>query len=146
MACSVREANREEVQRLSDRLTVEVSTEMTSPSSNTSGLPVEALSLDYRCFLREPKRIGDGAEDLGGAAQTVGILHPGIVLAMRLRILAVFQHSAHQSRGLALACMGASVMDSRDQRRRRAPERLQTHRGGTQGRSPKHPAVMHHQA
>src|SRR5262249_57279533 len=118
------EADREEVKRLSDRLAVEISTGDDLTVLEHEWVVGRGVELDQCSFLREPERIGDSAKDLGGAAQTVGVLHPGIVLAMRLPDLAVFQQVAHHSRGLALARMGASVMDAGIERRRRSPKRL----------------------
>ena len=68
--------------------------EITSPSGNTSGLSVEALSSTVDRLLGEADRVGHGAEHLGRAAEAVGVLHPGIVLPVRLADLAVGQQPA----------------------------------------------------
>ena len=119
--------------------------EMTSPSSNTSGLSVEALSSTATVSRGEPDRVGHGAEHLRGAAQAVGILHPRVVLAVRLPDLALGQQRPHQRGRLDLAAMGAGRVNPGIERRGRASQRLQAHRRRADGRAPEHLGVVHQQ-
>ena len=119
--------------------------EITSPSAKTSGLSVDALSSTATVSSREADRVGDRAEHLGGAAQAVGVLHPRVVLPVRLADLAVAQERAHQRRGFALSPVGAGLVDPGIERRRRAPERLQAHRRRADRGAPEHPGIVHQQ-
>ena len=78
--------------------------EMTSPSGKTSGLSVEAFSSTSTVSAANRMASRDGTEDLGCAAETVGILHLWVPFPVRSRIS--LSASRRRIRSAASICPG----------------------------------------
>ena len=119
--------------------------ESTSPDSNTSGLSVEAFSSIRASLSSEPDRVDHCPHHLRRAAKTVRILHPVVIFPVRLPDLAVGQQVAHQLGRAELAWMGPIRVNSRIERHRSTPQRLQRHRRSADRRAPQDLGVVHQQ-
>ena len=89
-----------------------------------------------RIELRRHEPFGEGepfadrAEYLRRAAQRIGVLHSGVIFAMRLPDFAVGEQVAQQGGGALLPGVRAGIMDAGIERIGRAADCLETHRPG----------------
>ncbi len=139
------ERDGEEVQGLRHRLAVEIAAGEHLPFPEHERVIGGGVELDLDDAAREPDRVAHGAEHLGRAAQAVGVLHPGVVLAVRFADLAPGEQPAQERGRASLPLVRAVVVDPLVEGRGRAAERFQAHRRRAERRAPQDLGVVDHE-
>jgi hypothetical protein len=139
------ECQGQDIERLRHRLSMKVAARDHLAVGEDQRIVGGGVELHGSRLLGESNGVGHRAENLGCAAEAVGILHSGVVFPVRLADLAVAQQLAHQVGGLALPPVRTGLVDPGIEWCRRAPECLEAHCRGRRRRAPENPGIVHQQ-